>query len=70
MAGSLNELATGVNVMLLVLCGALVFIMHGGFAMVSTVRGVDFGDPRSWVSRHWLSPRAPARGRAQPPNVV
>lgn len=34
MADSLTELATGVNVMLLVLCGALVFIMHGGFAML------------------------------------
>jgi hypothetical protein len=32
------NLTEGVNAMLLVLCGALVFLMHAGFAMVSAPR--------------------------------
>ena len=35
LAGSVQGLAAGLNCLYLVLCAALVFIMHGGFAMVS-----------------------------------
>jgi hypothetical protein len=33
--GAIQGLAAGLNCLYLVLCAALVFIMHGGFAMVS-----------------------------------
>jgi Amt family ammonium transporter len=44
MCDSLDDLKSGVNSMWLILCGALVFIMHGGFAMV---RGAGAFEPLS-----------------------
>ena len=62
---TLGSLKYGVNSGWLVLCGALVFIMHGGFAMVSARRANFQVPPCQTLLQRLPAPTYPAAPRAR-----